>query len=163
MVISTCILIWIFSRYILVFIDEKNDLASYNKKNTYDNTNSADILESNTEPVIVVVNNSQTEIPSPIKQNDLMEKSSSRKNFPLMILVVLIVLLSITLIGLIVGIVLIKSELKEKESSCLQEQIENNERIQYFKELHLRYNATNRELMDKAKDLEDKLRKLIII
>ncbi len=113
--------------------------------------------------MIVVVNNSQTEIPSPIKQNDLMEKSSSRKNFPLMILVVLIVLLSITLIGLIVGIVLIKSELKEKESSCLQEQIENNERIQYFKELHLRYNATNRELMDKAKDLEDKLRKLIII
>lgn len=165
MVINTCILIGSFYRYILVFIDEKNDLASYNtvvaQKNAYDNLNS-DILETNAEPVVVVVSN-PTEIPSPIKQNDVLKKSSRRKKIPLIISVVLIMLLGMTLIGLVVEIISIKSELKDKESSCLQEQIENNVRIEYLKELQVQYNATNRDLMEKAKHLEDKLRKSIII
>lgn len=145
-------------RCILVIIDEKNDFTSYNamaeQKTGYDNNimmMDSDITRVNSAPVSIR--------PTVSPPNDLFKPSSIINKYSL-IFAVLTFILSMALIGLIVGIILIKSELKSTQLSCLQEQVDSNETIQYLKELQMRDNETVQELTKKTKQLEDQLRKL---
>ncbi len=147
-------------RCILVFIDEKNNFTSYStmieQKTGYDNNimmTDRDITRVNSAPVVV---NSRSTVPTP---NDLFKKSSITNKYSL-IFAVLTVILAMALIGLIVGMILLKSELKTIQLNCLQEQVDSNETIRYLKELQMRDNETTQELTKKTKHLEEQLRKL---
>jgi hypothetical protein len=150
-------------RYHLVLIDEINQFAGYQsmmkKENSYANNimmTNDDNTQNNPEPVTV---SSQTSMTKQPKENELFNRSSIAKKY-LLIIIILFIILVMSLIGFIVGIILLKSELKTKEISCVEEQVKNNETIHYLRALRNEDNKTTHELANKAKRLEEELRKL---
>lgn len=77
----------------------------------------------------------------------------------LLLLVTVISVLVLSLIGLIVGIVVLKNELRKVQSDCEHEQSISNQTIELYKKLQIQGNETNFALTQKTKDLEERLRK----
>jgi hypothetical protein len=130
--------------------EEKNGhVDGITKLNSYDNG-------KNPAPAAV---SSQTFVSSQLEQNTGFNRIPITRKY-LLIITVLAIILVMSLIGFIVGIILLKSELKTKKMSCLQERVKNNETIQHLRELQAKDNRTAEELTSKTKRLEDELRKL---
>ena len=94
-------------------------------------------------------------------QTVVEQKNPSTFKRILIILIVIIALLVMTLIGLIIGIMKIKFELKEKAEHCLEEKMRNNNTIEYLKTMQGMDNTTMEKLTKETNDLQEKLRRFI--
>ena len=145
---------------ILVFIDKQTHSANYDpaiaQKMAYDNSmmNNNDegtIDTESTVPKIFVATPLQIEQETVVKNPAIITRIT-------IILAIVIGLLVVVVIGLTVGIVVLKGQMKEKMEKCLEEQMKNNNTIEYLTKLRVKDIATMEELTKTTKDLEEKSR-----
>lgn len=142
----------VFERLILVFIDKYDNSTRFDgmimQAKGYENKTMSN--ESGTNPEVMT---NETIVEQP--------KHSSKVKKIFILLIVIIALLVMVLIGLIIGIMKIKFELKEKTEQCLEEKLRNNHTIEYLKTMQRLDNTTMDKLIKETDDLQAKLRKFI--